>query len=344
MSNTELTGEVHIVLVACVKSKGTRPAAAKDLYISALFRKERAYAEHAGVPWFILSAEHGLVAPDEWLAPYERYLADTTASYRSAWGGWVAARLDLLAGPLSEKVVEIHAGSTYLDAIRPHLERLGARVVDPLHGLSMGQRLAWYASIDQEIAEEPNHVDQFVEALRDSTSALSPQAFADRGKAIVDQPGLYSWWVDQAGAEDLSRSLGLLVECGLIYAGLAGATRWPSGKRSNNTLWSRVMTMHLGGNHEFSTFRRTLGAILAEANGVKHIDENELTQWMYDHLRIVAIPYDDGDVLGRLERDVLDELDPPLNLQGMDPTEVRIRLKALRRAIVNPATPTAEES
>ena len=208
----------------------------------------------------------------------------------------------------------------------------------------MGQRLAWYASIDQEIAAEPNQVDQFVEALRDSTSALSPQAFADRGKAIVDRPGLYSWWVDQAGAEDLSRGLGLLVECGLIYAGLAGATRWPSGKRSNNTLWSRVMTMHLGGNHEFSTFRRTLGAILAEANGAKHIDENELTQWMYDHLRIVAIPYDDGDVLGRLERDVLDELDPPLNLQGMDPTPVRLRLKDLRRAIVNPVTPTAEES
>jgi len=80
MSGTELTGEVHIVLVACVKSKGTRPAAAKDLYISALFRKERAYAECAGVPSFILSAEHGLVAPDEWLAPYERYLADTTGA------------------------------------------------------------------------------------------------------------------------------------------------------------------------------------------------------------------------------------------------------------------------
>jgi len=262
MSSTELTSEVHIVLVTCVKSKGSRPAAAKDLYTSALFRKERAYAERAGVPWFILSAEHGVVAPDEWLAPYERYLAKTTAAYRSAWGGWVAARLDLLAGPLSDKVVEIHAGSKYLDAIRPSLERLGARVVDPLHGLSMGQRLAWYGSIDQEIATEdgePDHVDRFVEALRDSASAVSPEVFADRGKTAVDQPGLYSWWVDQAGAEDLSRGLGLLVECGLIYAGLAGATRWPSGKRSNNTLWSRVMTMHLGGNHEFSTFRRTLG-------------------------------------------------------------------------------------
>jgi hypothetical protein len=345
--STEPTEEVHIVLVTCVKSKGTRPAAAKNLYISALFRKERSYAERAGVPWFILSAEHGLVAPDEWLAPYERYLAATTASYRSAWGGWVAARLDILAGPLGDKVVEIHAGSTYLDAVRPHLERLGARVVDPLHGLSMGQRLAWYGSIDQEIteeAEEPNHVDQFVEALRDSTSAVSPEAFARRGKATVDRPGLYSWWVDQAGAVDLSRGLGLLVECGLIYAGLAGATRWPSGKRSKNTLWSRVMTMHLGGNHEFSTFRRTLGAILAEATGAARIDEMRLTQWMNDHLRIVTVPFEDSDVLGRLERDVLERLDPPLNLQSMRPTPLRHRLTELRRAIVNPTTPTAEES
>ena len=342
--SAELTGKVHIVLVTCVKSKLTRPAAAKDLYTSALFRKERAYAERAGVPWFILSAEHGLVAPDEWLAPYERYLADTTASYRSAWGAWVVARLDVLAGPLNDQIVEIHAGSTYLDAVRPHLNRLGARVVDPLHGLSIGQRLAWYLSIDQELAEEPNHVDQFVEALRDSTSAVSPEAFADRGKATVDRPGLYSWWVDQAGAEDLSRGLGLLIECGLIYAGLAGATRWPSGKRSNNTLWLRVMTMHLGGNHEFSTFRRTLGAILAEATGAARIDEMRLTQWMNAHLRIVTIPFEDGDALGRLERDVLERLDPPLNLQSMQHTPVRHRLKELRRAIVNPATPTAEES
>jgi hypothetical protein len=158
MSSTEPTTEVHIVLVTCVKSKRARPAAAKDLYTSALFRKERAYAERAGVPWFILSAEHGLVAPDEWLAPYERYLANTSASYRSAWGAWAAARLELLAGPLSDKTVEIHAGSRYLDALRPHLERLGARIVDPLHGLAMGQRLAWYGSIHQDLAKEPNDV------------------------------------------------------------------------------------------------------------------------------------------------------------------------------------------
>ena len=102
--------------------------------------------------------------------------------------------------------------------------------------------------------------------------------------------------------------------------------------------------MHLGGNHEFSTFRLTLGAILAEATGAAHIDEARLTQWMNNHLRIVAIPFDDSDALGRLERGVLERLDPPLNLQSMRPTPLRHRLTELRRAILNPTTPTAEES
>ena len=67
--------------------------------MSPLFTRERRYAESRGVPWFILSAEHALVAPDEWLSPYKRYLPETPASYRAAWGQWVAERLDLFVGP-----------------------------------------------------------------------------------------------------------------------------------------------------------------------------------------------------------------------------------------------------
>ncbi|AEV71520.1 hypothetical protein MycrhN_0890 [Mycolicibacterium rhodesiae NBB3] len=183
-----------------------------------------------------------------------------------------------------------------------------------------------------------NDVARCVQALSDAAVALSPREFIDRGRVPCDRPGLYSWWVDKEGAEDLSRGLALEVKPGLIYAGLAGATRWPSGQRSNNTLWLRIMTMHLGGNHEFSTFRRTLGAIVAQANGVTQIDEDGLTRWMHSHLRLVTIPFDDRDSLGRLERDVLAELDPPLNLQHMNPTAIRRRLKQLRRAITIQST------
>lgn len=58
-----------IVLVGCAKSKRPHGAAAKDLYTSDYFSKMRAYAESTGRPWFILSAEHGLVSPDGLLEP-----------------------------------------------------------------------------------------------------------------------------------------------------------------------------------------------------------------------------------------------------------------------------------
>lgn len=135
---------VDVVLVSCVKSKLPEPAAARDLYTSPLFTRARAYAEKSGAPWFILSAEHGLVRPEEWLAPYDRYLPDTPASYRQAWGSWVVARLELLVGDLRGRVVEMHAGGAYVDAVRPDLASRGAQLAEPLGGLAMGERLAWY--------------------------------------------------------------------------------------------------------------------------------------------------------------------------------------------------------
>jgi hypothetical protein len=91
--------------------------------------------------------------------------------------------------------------------------------------------------------------------------------------------------------------------------------------------------MHLGGNHDSSTFRRTLGAVLAQTKGADHVDEPSLTRWMHDHLRVVAVPYGDPDTLGHVERAILDQLDPPLNLQAMAPTPLRRRLTELRRDV-----------
>ena len=325
-----------ILLVTCVRTKRRKPCAARDLYVSPLFVKQHDYAEKSGVPWFILSAEHGLVRPDEWLSPYERYLPDTPATFRSAWGIWVAARLQLLAGPLSGQVIEAHAGSAYIDAIRPQLEPLGVTLIDPLHGLSMGARLAWYGG--KAVSEERNSElgdSKILARLQREAVAVSPDEFLAAGSRVADRPGLYSWWLDEVGAAALSSGLGLPVEPGLIYAGLAGATRWPSGRRSRNTLWLRIATMHLAGNHEFSTFRRTLGAILAAASGSTDIDEQRLSEWMRAHLRVATVSFDDRDDLGRLEKRVLAALDPPLNLQGMTPTPVRRRLRELRRGLTS---------
>lgn len=63
-----------VFLVSCVAEKRPAPSVARDLYRSPWFLKARGLAEREGAAWFILSAEHGLVEPDDVVAPYDRTL------------------------------------------------------------------------------------------------------------------------------------------------------------------------------------------------------------------------------------------------------------------------------
>ncbi len=325
-----------LVLVSCVKEKLDQPAPAEDLYRSDLFRKQRAYAKRAAVPWFILSAQHGLVEPDEMLSPYNLRLSETSSAYRKAWGGRVVARLEELAGPLAGKTIEVHAGEAYAGPIRELLGSAGAQVTEPLRGLAFGPRLSWY--LQRNVAPRQSAVgpaaclgnNELLSELKDESRALTPSGFLATRGAGLRHPGLYSWWVDEAGALDLSRGFGQPVTAGLIYAGLAGATRSRTMKRSKNTLWGRIRSMHLGGRHEFSTFRLSLGSVLACAFEQPQIDEDALTAWMHEHLRLVTITVEDPDTLNDLETLVLGDLDPPLNLDKMPKTALRRRLSELR--------------
>jgi len=89
--------------------------------------------------------------------------------------------------------------------------------------------------------------------------------------------------------------------------------------------------MHLAGAAEFSTFRKTLAAILGPVLDITGEDESQLSAWMCAHLRVITAPVTDPGQLGAVEAAVLDSLDPPLNLQGRSPGQLRARLKELRR-------------
>jgi hypothetical protein len=253
--------KTDVVLIGCVKSKRDTRSAAKKLYTSDYFSKMRSYAEGTGKPWFILSAEHGLVRPDDWLEPYERYLPDTSREYRQAWGERVVAQLRQDVGELDGLVIDIHAGGAYVAAVEGLLQASGALVIDQLQGLSFGRRLSWYLQHQAGPALDESSV---LDRLRDFALARTIAQVLDSQGDGLRSPGMYSWWVDAAGAADLSNGLSYPVKEGLIYAGLAGATR-SGGSTSINTLWGRIATMHLGKKHEFSTLRRSLGSILAAA-------------------------------------------------------------------------------
>jgi len=325
-----------LFLLGCVKSKQSVAAPAKDLYTSPLFRKGRAYIEAVGSPWFILSAHHGLVHPDEIIEPYDLALSALPRSARVRWGEQVMQQLRTAYPDLRALRIEVHASEVYLAPIRRPLESAGATVVAPLAGLTMGERLAWYGRYSdrprsvQSSSQVSPGVANLVAALTTFDASVAPDELLVSDRSRLAGPGLYSWWTDADGAADLSRGLGYPIAPGLIYAGLAGATRTRSGRASKNSLWARLTKMHLGDRHEFSTLRKTLGAILQAAWGVGEFDETRLTSWMREHLRVVAVPVPDPDLLDAMETEVLRQLDPPLNLQKLPRTPLRQRISALR--------------
>ena len=168
-----------------------------------------------------------------------------------------------------------------------------------------------------------------------------PAAAWPAGLDGLDEPGLYSWWVDESGAAQLRSGLGHELGAGRIYAGQTGATQWPSGRVGSMTLRQRLGGNHLGGSIRGSTFRRTLAACLLEPLGLSiaapdklaRESEVELSAWMRGHLHVAVHPFANRDALGALEHRVLAALDPPLNLEGMPSTVVRQRVSELRRVL-----------
>jgi hypothetical protein len=130
-----------VALVSCVKTKRRTAAEARDLYTSSLFKGMRRYAERAADAWYILSAEHGVVRPDEVVAPYERTLNKMSKPDRDAWARRVQTRL-LEVLPAGAEVI-ILAGKRYREGIIPFLEEHGFDVRVPMAGLQFGPQLRW---------------------------------------------------------------------------------------------------------------------------------------------------------------------------------------------------------
>lgn len=128
-------------MVSCVKSKQHRPAPARDLYTSALFKKARAWAERQCDNWFVLSAKYGLLKPDDVIEPYELTLNTMRAAERRRWAESVYRQMesaDLLDGRTTFVWL---AGSKYKSDLAALLNR--HEQTDPLQGLSFGRRLQW---------------------------------------------------------------------------------------------------------------------------------------------------------------------------------------------------------
>lgn len=142
---------VTVYLVSCVSLKREEQCQACDLYVSDLFRKARRFVEASGCPWFILSAEYGLVTPDQVIAPYERTLNTMGVAARREWAKLVAAQLTDAVPNLSRVV--FLAGERYREFLARHLEGRGVEVSVPMRGLRIGEQLSWLAQHSPDSAD-----------------------------------------------------------------------------------------------------------------------------------------------------------------------------------------------
>jgi hypothetical protein len=175
---------MRVGLVGCVATKRSEPAAARDLYTSPLFAGRRATVERSCDTWFILSAMHGLVEPEQVLAPYDLALGDLSAARRRAWSRGVLANLSSKLGDLGEHTFEIHAGAAYVEyGLSAGLREAGAEVEWPLAGLGLGEQLAWYHAASPTRSAEPSRAAR---PKVTASSAPGPGATYEPLRAYLD--------------------------------------------------------------------------------------------------------------------------------------------------------------
>jgi len=128
-----------LFLIACSAAKLDHPAPAAELYTGQAFKLAKAAAAAAGADILILSALHGVVRPDQVIAPYNRALAAMNTQQRKVWAGMVAQQLE----QHKYRPTVVLAGKHYAAATFDFYH-----AAYPLAGKGIGQQLAELKNAD----------------------------------------------------------------------------------------------------------------------------------------------------------------------------------------------------
>jgi len=135
-----------IVLISCSKSKLDKPAPARELYTGQLFKKAVAWTERQGHQWFVISALHGLVAPNQSIASYNYSLKDRRGSReRESWAHLAIRALSPIHLPRGSRAILIMP-ELYRRFIQPELDRASITYSNPLQRLAIGKQMQWLDS------------------------------------------------------------------------------------------------------------------------------------------------------------------------------------------------------
>jgi hypothetical protein len=133
---------ITFVLISCSKTKLSTPAKARELYTGQLFKKAVAWAERHNYEWFVVSALHGLLTPDEQVTPYNFTIKELRKREREGWAHrTVAAQLTRYASPGSHAYLILP--QLYRTHIEHELNLAAITYENPLTSLGIGQQMQW---------------------------------------------------------------------------------------------------------------------------------------------------------------------------------------------------------
>ena len=257
---------IRVALVSCVKQKCDRAAPAQDLYLSQLFLGLRRYAKKHADVWYILSAEHGVLRPDEVVEPYERTLNKMPKRERVAWAQRVQRQL-LEILPAGADVILL-AGLRYREDLEPFLRNRGFSVSVPLEGLKIGkqlQRLKDEAKMTRSVCGDVDRFYSLLKRLADVPGQGRPLRELPP-RSMLPERGVY-FFLEPGELRTASPSVQRVVRVG------THAVSFGSKATLRKRLKAHLGTRTGGGNHRGSVFRLHVGtALLAR-------DETPVTTW-----------------------------------------------------------------
>jgi hypothetical protein len=264
-----------ICLVSCVSSKANSKRSARDLYTSTLFRYARAVAERDYDRWFILSAKHALLHPEDQILPYEETLITQNSEQRKRWAERVIKQLRKELKPKDS--IAFLAGDTYREFIMPVLAKEGFDCAAPLAGLGIGQQIHTLKLLSQEL-DRINKINQFYEMISDLRLHQGSVPLAEfAGARNLPNKGIYFFF------ETSEHRLLYRDHLRCVRIGTHAVSR-----NSQSTLWTRLRTHRGGadkrGNHRGSIFRLHVGAALLSRG-----DFPDLTSWGVDQTAPAAV-------------------------------------------------------
>jgi hypothetical protein len=134
---------ITFVLISCSKTKLATKAPARELYTGQLFKKAVAWAERHGYQWFIISAVHGLVTPDQELQSYNFTLKERRgAREREGWAHRAIAH-ELAKNASTGSHAFLIMPQLYRTYIQTELQRESITYENPVAGLAIGEQMHW---------------------------------------------------------------------------------------------------------------------------------------------------------------------------------------------------------